>query len=72
MEEDPAHPGKYAIVCKAIPEGSVKPNPTATNTSGRWNYDNTTKHYNFQLGTGAYGEKDGNYYYSIASDQVSG
>ena len=72
LEEDPAHPGKYAIVCKALPEGSVKPNPTATSTSGRWDYDNTTKHYNFQLGTGAYGEKDGNYYYSIASDQVSG
>lgn len=72
LEEDPANPGKYAIVCKAMPEGSVKPNPTATSTAGRWDYDNTTKHYNFQLGTGAYGKVGDNYYYTIASDKVSG
>lgn len=72
VEEDPDNPGKYALVCKAIPEGSVNPNPTANSTSGRWTYDNTTKNYNFELGTGAYGTKNNNYYYSIASDQVSG
>lgn len=72
LEEDPAHPGKFAIVCKALPEGSVKPDPTATSTAGRWEYDNTTKHYNFQLGTGAYGQIGDNYYYTIASDKVNG
>lgn len=72
IEEDPANPGKYAIVCKAIPEGSVKPDPTATSTAGRWEYDNTTKHYNFVLGTGAYGQIGDNYYYTIASDKVNG
>ncbi len=72
LEEDPNNPGKYALVCKALPDGSVNPSPTATSTSGRWNYDNTTKHYNFELGTGAYGQKGSNYYYTISSDKVSG
>lgn len=72
LEEDPANPGKYALVCKAQPNGSVNPTPTATNNSGRWNYDNDAKHYNFTLGTGGYGQKGDNYYYTIASDKVNG
>lgn len=72
LEQDPANPGKYALVCKAQPNGSVKANPSNTSTRGRWSYDNSAKHYNFVLGTGAYGKKGNNYYYSMASDQVSG
>ena len=72
LEEDPASPGKYALVCKAQPEGSVKPNPTAESNAGRWDYDPAAKHYNFELGTAAYGTKGDNYFYSIASDQLSG
>ncbi len=72
LEEDPANPGKYALVCKAQPEGSVKPNPTAESNAGRWDYDNAEKHYNFVLGTAAYGTKGDNYFYSIASDQLNG
>lgn len=72
IEEDPNNAGKYALVCKAMPEGSVKANPSATSTAGRWSYDKSAKHYNFELGTGAYGKKGNNYYYTIASDQVSG
>ncbi len=72
IEEDPNNAGMYALVCKAQPDGSVNPSPTATSTSGRWTYDNSAKHYNFQLGTGAYGTKGNNYYYTIASDKVSG
>lgn len=72
IEEDPANPGKYALVCKAMPDGSVKPNPTATAVTGRWEYDPSVKHYNFQLGTGAYGKKGTHYYYSISSDKVDG
>ncbi len=72
IEEDPANAGKYALVCKAMPDGSVNPTPTAVSTSGRWNYDSSAKHYNFELGTGAYGQKGSNYYYTIASDKVSG
>ena len=72
LEEDAAHPGKYALVNKAVPAGSVNPTPSAKSTSGRWSYDVATKNYNFVLGTGAYGTKNGNYYYTIASDKVSG
>ncbi len=72
LEADPAGSGKYAIVNKSQPAGSVKPDPSATSTSGRWSYDNNAKHYNFTLGAGAYGKVGDNYYYSISSDKVSG
>lgn len=72
IEEDPDNPGKYALVCKALPDGSVNPTPSAKNTSGRWSYDNNAKHYNFTLGSGAYGQKGNNYYYTLESDQATG
>ena len=65
---DPAGSGKYAMVCKAQPEGSVNPTPTATATDGRWNYDNDQKHYNFNLHKS--GTADGVDYYYITSDQT--
>jgi len=65
---DPAGSGKYAMVCKAQPEGSVNPTPTATATTGRWNYDNDQKHYNFNLNLS--GTADGVDYYYITSDQT--
>lgn len=72
LEEDPNNAGHYALVCKAIPQGSVKATPTQNSVQGRWEYDAENKHYNFQLGTGAYGTKGSNHYYSIASDQLAG
>lgn len=72
IEEDPANKGHFAIVCKALPNGSLNPNPSAQTTAGRWSYDNDKKNYSFQLGTGAHGKKGNNYYYTIASDKVSG
>lgn len=72
LEEDPANPGKYALVCKALPNGSVNAKPTATAVTGRWTYDNTGKHYNFVLGENGYGQKGSNYYYTLSSNQVSG
>lgn len=72
IEEDPANKGHFAIVCKALPDGSLNPNPSAQTTAGRWSYDNNKKNYSFQLGTGATGKKGNNYYYTIASDNVSG
>lgn len=72
LEEDPAAPGKYALVCKAKPEGSVSPNATATTTAGRWDYDNDTKHYNFILADNGYGLQGDYYYYSIRSDKHAG
>lgn len=72
IEESPEKPGHYALVCKAAPEGSILPTPTATNNSGRWNYDRQNKHYNFLLADNGYG-KDGNvYYYSLRCDQING
>ena len=73
IEADPNGSGMYALVCKAAPGGSVNPSPTAKNNSGRWDYDYTTKHYNFQLGKGNYfGKVGNNYFYSITSDQLTG
>lgn len=72
LEEDAANPGHYALVCKAVPEGSVNPEPTASNNTGRWDYDVTSKHYNFVLGDNGYGQADGSYYYSIRSDRTTG
>lgn len=69
LEEDAAHPGRYALVCKAQPEGSLSPEPTAASTAGRWDYDPAAKHYNFVLGDNGYGSADGAYYYSIRSDR---
>ena len=67
---DPEGSGKYAMVCKAQPEGSVNPTPTATAATGRWNYDNSQKHYGFILNEG--GTADGvDYYYITSSDQTT-
>lgn len=71
LEDNPASPGKYALVCKAAPNGSVNPTPTATNNSARWTYDNSNKNYSFTLGTAAYGKKGNNYYYSLTTSQAA-
>lgn len=72
FEKDPENPQNYAIVCMAQPNGSIKPNPTAKSTSGRWTYDNNAKHYDFILGDNGYGESGSSYYYSIRSAAVEG
>ncbi len=70
LEEDPATPGKYALVNKVYPDGSVIGKATAENNTARWDYDRTAKHYNFLLGEGnVFGEVEGSFYYSIKSDQ---
>lgn len=69
VKESPTEPGKYALVCQALPNGSVNPNATSKETSGRWTYDPENVHYNFILSDSQYyGQEDGNYYYSIRSD----
>lgn len=74
FEEDPANAGHYALVCKAQPAGSLNSTPSSVSTSGRWNYDNAAKHYDFLLGENGYGQNsDGStYYYSIRSSKTSG
>ena len=69
LMEDPNEKGSYALVCKAFPNGSVKPTPTASNNTARWEYDTNARHYGFILGDKVYG-KNGDYYqYSIRSKQ---
>ena len=70
FELDPQGSGLYAMVCKAMPEGSVNPTPTASNNTARWDYDKTTKHYAWSLGDHTYGRLDnGNYKYTIHSNK---
>jgi len=72
VEKDPNGSGKYALVCKAKPDGSVSGTPTAKNNTGRWSYDDSAKNYNFSLGTGGTGAVGDNYYFTIESDQATG
>lgn len=70
LVEDPQNKGKYALVCKAFPNGSVNPTATANSNTGRWSYDQEVMHYNFKIVTGSYyGQNGDNYYYAIQSDQ---
>lgn len=50
FEADPAGSGKYAMVNRKAPQGSVNPNMSGSSVNARWNYDNGTKYYNFILG----------------------
>ncbi len=70
--QDPANPQRWALVNKAKPNGSVKGTPTAENNTGRWDYDESNRHYDFILGDRAYSQNgNGNYNYSIRSQKVS-
>lgn len=69
--ESPDAPGMYAIVNKAKPNGSVNSTPTAENNTGRWDYDDNVRHYDFILGDRAYAANGNNYNYSIRSQKVS-
>ncbi|MCM1109087.1 MAG: beta-N-acetylhexosaminidase [Clostridium sp.] len=71
LMEDAANPGKYALVCKARPEGSLNGTPTAANNTGRWDYDDTRRHYSFILGDRVYSQNGANYCYSIRSEQIA-
>ena len=69
LMEDPNEPGSYALVNKAYPNGSVKPTPTASNNTARWDYDTQNRHYGFILGDKVYGQNGDYYQYSIRSKQ---
>ena len=69
LMEDPNAPGSYALVNKANPNGSVKPMPTASNNTARWDYDTQNRHYGFILGDKVYGQNGDCYQYSIRSKQ---
>ena len=69
--QDPNNPERWAIVNKAKPNGSVNGTPTAENNTGRWDYDENNRHYDFILGDKAYAQNGNNYNYSIRSQKVS-
>ena len=69
--QDPENPERWAIVCKAKPDGAVNGKPTAENNTGRWDYDENNRHYDFILGDKAYAQNGNNYNYSIRSQKVS-
>ena len=69
--QDPANPQRWALVNKAKPNGSVKGTPTAENNTGRWDYDDSKRHYDFIFGDKAYSQNGSNYNYSIRSQKVS-
>lgn len=69
--QDPTNPQRWALVNKAKPNGSVKGTPTAENNTGRWDYDDNNRHYDFILGDKAYSKNGNNYNYSIRSQKVS-
>lgn len=71
FEEDPANPGNYAIICKALPEGSLSGNATSTSNTGRFNYDTAAKHYDFQFLNDYYSTNtDGNHNYVLTSTSL--
>ena len=69
--QDPNNPERWAIVNKAKPNGSVNGTPTAENNTGRWDYDENRRHYDFIFGDKAYSANGSNYNYSIRSQKVS-
>ena len=69
--QDPSNPQRWALVNKAKPNGSVKGTPTAENNTGRWDYDESNRHYDFIFGDKAYAKNGNNYNYSIRSQKVS-
>ncbi len=71
LMEDPDNPGKYALVSKAKPEGSVNSTPTASNNTARWDYDDNTRHYDFILGEAVYYKNGNCYRYSIRSQKAA-
>ncbi len=71
LEDSPEFPSKYALVCKAFPDGSLVPVPNEQGVGGRFTYDKSKKHYAFILGDGGFGEtKSGSNYYTIRPTQT--
>ncbi len=68
FEPDPAGSGKYAMVNRQAPEGSVSPDMTGSSVAARWVYDNNAKHYNFLVGEN-YSTADLGPIHSIRSDK---
>ncbi|MCM1310357.1 MAG: beta-N-acetylhexosaminidase [Bacteroides sp.] len=70
--EDPDNANRYAIVCRALPNGSIKSTPTGTALSDRWDYQATGLDYGFTLDKTCYAEnEDGTFRYAIRGASTS-
>ncbi|MCM1109492.1 MAG: beta-N-acetylhexosaminidase [Clostridium sp.] len=63
--EDPDNTGRYAIVCKALPEGSLSATPTGTGTGDRWDYQPSTVNYAFEFDRTYYNPSSDDIQYAI-------
>ncbi|MCX4330721.1 MAG: beta-N-acetylhexosaminidase [Muribaculaceae bacterium] len=70
FEIDPAGSGKYAMVNRMAPQGSVNPAMNGSSVNARWDYDQTTKHYNFLVGENFSNNEYGSIF-TIRSDKGS-
>lgn len=68
FEADPQGSGKFAMVNRMAPDGSVSPNMSGSSISAKWNYDYSAKHYNFILGE-QFATTDNGNTYTIRSDK---
>ncbi len=69
FDEAPGYPGRYAIVCKARPEGSLNGAPTSETPEGRWTYDDNGQNPVFTFSNMHYGNNtDGTHWYGIHSN----
>ncbi|MCM1028016.1 MAG: beta-N-acetylhexosaminidase [Pseudoflavonifractor sp.] len=65
---DPEHAGRYAIVCKAMPEGSLSP----VATDGRWDYRPNELTYGFTFDRAFSSDADGTLRHAIRSSAKPG
>lgn len=71
LEESTENPGHFALVCRALPNGSVNPVlASGSGSSGRWSYVADKKHFNFILD--GKGKDNDVFYYSIKSEKITG
>ena len=70
--EDPENEGRYAIVCRALPEGSVNSTPTGTGLTDRWDYTLSGRDYGFMLDKAYYAETDESFRYAIRPAGIEG
>lgn len=71
--EDPNNAGHYAIVCRALPNGSLSSTPTGTALTDRWDYNASGLDYGFVLDKQFYNEgENGTFRYALRGADMDG
>ncbi len=71
--EDPNNADHYAIICKALPDGSVSSTPSGHALTDRWDYNATELDYGFVLDKAYYNaNEDGTFRYALRGAQMDG